>query len=473
MDVLQLVVDYLNGKLWGYVLIILLIGLGLYFTFRSRFVQFRLFGEMFRVIKEDTSTHKKGISSFKAWTISTASRVGTGNMAGVALAISAGGPGAVFWMWIIALVGGATSFVESTLAQVYKVKDGDAFRGGPSYYMEKALNAKWMAILFSILITITYGLIFNAVQANTITVAFNQSFNLNRLVLGIVVVILTALIIFGGVKRIANFTGVVVPFMAMIYIIVAFLTLLMNITEVPNMIALIFQHAFGIKEIVGGGIGAAIMNGVKRGLFSNEAGMGSAPNAAATATVSHPAKQGLVQTLSVFTDTLLICSATAFMILISGEWIGTSDGITGVTLTQNALNELLGAWGGPFVAVSILLFAFSSLIGNYYYGETNIKLYTNGNAILNLYRFVVLAMVIFGAVTKVQLVWDLADLFMALMAIVNLIAIAILGKIAFAVLKDYMKQKRQGKNPEFVAKNIPWLRNVEWWGGSADQEKDH
>ncbi|GGH88299.1 AGCS family alanine or glycine:cation symporter [Pullulanibacillus pueri] len=470
MALIQQAVEFINGYLWSYVLIILLLGLGLYFSIRSGFVQFRLFAEMFRVIKDDVSENKKGVSSFQAWTISTASRVGTGNMAGVALAIGVGGPGAIFWMWIVALIGGATSFVESTLAQVYKVKEGDAFRGGPSYYIERALNAKWMALLFSILITITYGLIFNAVQSNTITVAFKQSFHWNRLMFGIIILILTALIIFGGIKRIATFTGVIVPVMAIIYIAVAFYTLITHIAEIPDMISTIFSHAFGLQTMAGGTIGAMVMNGIKRGLFSNEAGMGSAPNAAATATVSHPAKQGLVQTLSVFTDTLLICSATAFMILISGEYLGEANG-DGIALTQAAMNTLLGRWGSSFVAVSIFLFAFSSIIGNYYYGESNIQYYTKNKAFLNLYRLLVLAMGLFGAVTKVTLVWDLADLFMALMAIVNLVAIALLGNIAFAVLKDYIRQKKEGKDPLFQTSSIPSLRNVEWWGGSSDRRR--
>lgn len=471
MDALTSILGKINDALYGNVLIIALIGLGLYFSIRTRFVQFRLFGEMFRVIKDETGTDKKGVSSFQAWTISTASRVGTGNMAGVALAISGGGPGAVFWMWVVALIGGATSFVESTLAQVYKVKHGDTFRGGPSYYMDKALNAKWMGIIFSILITITYGLIFNAVQTNTITVAFNQSFHVDRFWLGFAIMILTGLIIFGGVQRIANVTGYLVPIMAVIYVTVAIITLILNITEVPKMFKLIFENAFGIKEVVSGGIGAAVMHGVKRGLFSNEAGIGSAPNAAATANVSHPAKQGLVQTLSVFTDTLLICSATAFMILISGEWVNSSIS-DGINLTQNALNTLIGSWGGPFVGVSIFLFAFSSLVGNYYYGESNIQFYTDKKGLLNVYRVFVLLMILFGAVTEVPFVWSLADLFMALMAITNLIAITLLGKIAFAVAKDYITQKKQGKDPVFKASSIPWLKNVECWGDTKETDEN-
>lgn len=463
MDAITQVVDYINDDvLYKYILVILLIGLGLYFTIRSRFVQFRLFGEMFKVIKSETGADKKGVSSFQAWTISTASRVGTGNMAGVAIAIAAGGPGAIFWMWVIALIGGASSFVESTLAQVYKVRDGDTFRGGPAYYMSMALRSKWMAVLFSILITLTYGFIFNAVQTNTMSVALNQSFHFNRWIFGIIVMIIAGLVIFGGIKRIASFTGVVVPVMAIIYLIVALIVMIIHITDVPAMIGLIFRHAFGLKEVIGGGIGAAILQGVKRGLFSNEAGLGSAPNAAATANVSHPVKQGLVQTLSVFTDTLLICSATAFMILITDVWTNatTSDGIR---LTQQAMSETIGYWAGPFVGISILFFAFSSLIGNYYYGESNIKFHTSSKKMLTTYRVVTLIFILFGSVASVPLVWSLADFFMALMALTNLAAITLLSKIAFVVLKDYMKQKKQGKNPIFKRSSLPWLKHVEYW----------
>ncbi|TCT25087.1 AGCS family alanine or glycine:cation symporter [Melghiribacillus thermohalophilus] len=462
-SLLDSITSFGNDILWGYVLIFLLIGAGIYFTIRSKFVQFRLFKEMFRVIKEEAieQSGSKGTSAFQAFSISIASRVGTGNLAGVALAIAVGGPGAVFWMWFIALIGAGSAFVESTLAQVYKVRDGDGFRGGPAYYMEKALGQKWMGILFSVLITLCFGLVFNAVQANTISMAFEEAFGANRALMGMILVIMTALIIFGGLKRIAKVAQVIVPVMAVVYLIVAFYVLVINITEIPALIALIVQHAFGLEQAVGGGIGAALMQGLKRGLFSNEAGMGSAPNAAATAGVSHPVKQGLVQTLAVFTDTLLICSATAFMILLYSDYTMASQ--DGIQLTQAALSAHIGEWAAVFVAIAIFLFAFSSVIGNYYYGETNVEFMKDSNMWLQVYRFAVLGMVMFGSMAKIQLVWDMADLFMAMMAIVNLIAILLLGKIAFAVLQDYIEQRKQGKDPVFYASRIKELKNVEWW----------
>ncbi|MBE6048619.1 MAG: alanine:cation symporter family protein [Clostridium sp.] len=465
MDIINNIISNLNNLLWTYILIFLLISLGLFFTFKSRFVQFRYLKEMFKLLGEGTSKNgdKNQISSFQAFCMSTASRVGTGNLAGIAIAISIGGPGAVFWMWIIALIGAASSFVESTLAQIYKVKDKNgSFRGGPAYYMEKALNKKWLGIIFSILITISFGLIFNSVQSNTIASALNQAFSINKLLLALSLTIFTAIIIFGGVKRIAKFTGIIVPIMAGAYILIALLVVLMNITKLPAMFALIFENAFGFKEAIGGGLGAALMQGIKRGLFSNEAGMGSAPNAAATAAVSHPVKQGLIQTLGVFTDTILICSCTAFIILLSE--IDLNSSATGIELTQNALSAHVGPWGTYFIALCILLFAFSSIIGNYYYGEANIEFLTNNKIYINIYRICVIAMVFFGCLANMQTVWDLADVFMGIMAILNLITIAFLAKYAFKALDDYQKQKRSGiENPIFKASSIPELENVEEW----------
>ncbi|MCM3456188.1 alanine:cation symporter family protein [Heyndrickxia oleronia] len=461
MKILESMVGGVNTILWSYILIILLIGLGLYFTFRTKFVQFRMIGEMFRLLGEGAKDDKKGVSSFQAFCISTASRVGTGNLAGVAIAITTGGPGAVFWMWLIALIGSASAFVESTLAQIYKVKDGDTFRGGPAYYMEKALNARWMGIFFAILISLTFGLAFNSVQANTITSAFHQSFGINKIVIAIVLALVTAVIIFGGIKRIARVAELMVPVMAGAYILIALFIMVTNITEIPGIFKLIFESAFGIKEIAGGAVGAAMMEGIKRGLFSNEAGMGSAPNAAATADVSHPVKQGLIQSLGVFVDTLVICSSTAFIILLSGLY--NSKESDGIVLTQKALETGLGTWASIFLAIIVLLFAFSSVVGNYYYGESNIEFIKNSKLWLNIYRIAVVAMVAFGSLASLDFVWSLADLFMALMAITNLIAIALLGKIAFSALADYKKQKAQGKNPVFYASSIKGLKNVESW----------
>ncbi|MDS1004338.1 alanine/glycine:cation symporter family protein [Clostridium sporogenes] len=476
MSFIENFISVLNNYLWSYILIALLIILGLFFSFKSKFVQIRYFKEMFRLLGEGASKSgrekhkgKKGVSSFQAFCISTASRVGTGNLAGVAIAIASGGPGAVFWMWVIAIIGGASSFVESTLAQIYKVEDEHGFRGGPAYYMEKALNKKWMGIIFSILITISYGLVFNSVQANTISLAFEQAFGINTLIIGLILAVLTSLIIFGGVKRIARAAEIIVPIMAITYVIVALFVILKNISSIPSIFSLILENAFGIKQVVGGGLGAAVLMGIKRGLFSNEAGMGSAPNAAATANVTHPAKQGLIQTLGVFTDTILICSATSFIVLISGSYL--KNDLTGIQLTQTALSSQVGSWGNTFIAICIFLFAFSSVIGNYYYGETNIEFLKGSKTSLFLYRLCVIGMVLFGCVAKIQIVWDMADLFMGFMAIINLIAISMLSKIAFAALKDYDRQKKQGIEPVFYADSIEGLSNIECWPTREESEK--
>ena len=467
MELLSNIVDSINTYLWTYILIALLLVLGIYFSIRTNFVQFRYIQEMFRLLTDgfskDGKKEKNSVSSFQAFCISTASRVGTGNLAGIAIAISIGGPGAIFWMWLIALIGAASSFIESTLAQIYKVKDSSgAYRGGPAYYMEKALGQRWMGILFSICITIAFGLIFNSVQSNTISAAFHEAFGANELIIGIIITVVTALVIFGGVQRIAKVTEVIVPIMALAYIAISLFVIVKNITEIPAVFALIFKSAFGFEQAIGGTIGAAIMQGIKRGLFSNEAGMGSAPNAAATATVSHPVKQGLIQTLGVFTDTILICSCTAFIILLSDT--NLSGNYSGIQLTQNALSSQVGSWGSSFIAICILLFAFSSIVGNYYYGESNIEFISDKKIYLNIYRTLVILMVLFGSVAKVQLVWDLADVFMGFMAIINLIAIALLGNIAFKALKDYEDQKKSGINePIFKAGSIPGIKNADEW----------
>lgn len=457
-----------NKIVWSYALVYMLLGLGLYFTFKTKFVQFRFIKEMIKLLSEKAVSSVSGkelgdqVSSFQAFCVTIASRVGTGNLAGVAIAISVGGPGAVFWMWVVALIGAASGFIESTLAQIYKIKDenGD-YRGGPAYYMDQALNQKWMGILFSFLLTFSFGLVFNAVQANTITFAFEEAFGFSRIGVGIVLVAFVAIIIFGGVKRIARTVEKIVPIMAIGYLLIALIVVFKNLSAVPEVLSLIFSNAFGLNEVIGGGLGATIMMGIKRGLFSNEAGMGSAPNAAATAEVSHPVKQGLVQTLAVFTDTILICSATAFVIIISGVY--TEAGLKGIQLTQLALTNTVGEWADIFVAIAILLFAFSSILGNYVYGETNIKFGNINDNWLLVYRIAVLGMVLFGSVSKINIVWNMADLSMGLMAFVNLIAITFLAPIAAKVLKDYADQKKLGKNPVFKRDSLKETSEVECW----------
>jgi len=425
-----------------------------------------MFKEMFAVLKGSNERSPDSISSFQAFCISMAARVGTGNITGIAIAIAIGGPGAIFWMWVIAIIGSASSFVESTLAQVYKIKDKTGFRGGPAYYMEQGLNKRWMGAIFAVLITLSFGLVFNAVQSNTISIAFENSFGTNRVVVGLVMAAAFGIVIFGGIKRIARMSEYIVVVMAVIYIGAAFCIVLLNLEKMPDVITLIVKNAFGFEQIAGGSFGAVILQGVKRGLFSNEAGMGSAPNAAATATTSHPVKQGLMQALGVLVDTLLICSSTAFIILLSDAY--KQPELDGILLTQAALSEHIGSWASGALAIMVFLFAFSTLIGNYYYGETNIEFLNSKKSVLRLYRYSVLAMVVFGAVAKVQLVWNLADLFMGLMVIVNLIAIVLLSKVAFAALHDYKQQKRAGKDPIFYKDSIKGVENVECWDNSPE-----
>ncbi|MGM0943191.1 MAG: alanine/glycine:cation symporter family protein [Bacillota bacterium] len=465
MEILKNLISEANNILWTYVLIIVLIGLGLWFTFKTGFVQFKYLPEMFRVLFDKrtiSASGKKGTSSFQAFAISAASRVGTGNMAGVASAIATGGPGAVFWMWLIALLGSASGFVESTLAQVYKVPDKNQYRGGPAYYMEKGLKKRWLAIIFAITITFTYGLVFNSVQSNTISLAFKGQFDINQHLIALLLFVFTAIVIFGGLKSIANVTQIIVPIMAILYIILSLYILLVNFTAIPDMLSIIITNAFGIRQVAGGGFGLAIMWGIKRGLFSNEAGMGSAPNAAATAEVSHPAKQGFIQALGVFFDTLLICSATAFILITAGGYEGSKA--DGIQLTQNAFAFHIGDWASGFIAIAILLFAYSSILGNYYYGENNIAYIKNSKTGLFLYRIAALAMVYFGAVASFDFVWSLADLTMAIMALINLYAISKLFKIANKVLQDYRRQRKEGKDPVFYRDTLDNQEGIEYWG---------
>lgn len=466
MDLLNDWISSINDVLWSYILIIMLLGCAFWFTIRSRFVQFRMIGEMIRLLGDSPKKadgHEKHISSFQAFAVSLASRVGTGNLAGVATAITVGGPGAIFWMWIIALIGSSSAFVESTLAQLYKRRGKDSFVGGPAYYMEKGLKARWMGILFAILISITFGFAFNSVQSNTICAAWEKAFGIDHVWMGIVLTAVTLLIIFGGIHRIARVSGVIVPVMALGYIVLALGVVLFNLGKLPDVIRLIVSNAFGWEQALGGGIGATLMQGIKRGLFSNEAGMGSAPNVAATAHVTHPVKQGLIQALGVFTDTLIICTCTAFIILFSG--VSTQTSLNGIQLTQEALTAEVGSAGGIFIALAILLFAFSSIIGNYYYGEANILFITRRKPVLVAYRLLVSAMVLCGSLMSLDLAWSLADIMMGLMTICNLIAIAILSRQAFLLLDHYLAQKRKGiSSPVFRKEDIPELEEeAECW----------
>lgn len=455
METLQHIIDATNDILWTYVMIAALIGCALYFTLRSGFVQFRMLGEMIRQLVNSNERHHtegKHISPFQAFAVSLASRVGTGNLAGVATAIAVGGPGAVFWMWIIALIGSANAFIESTLAQLYKRRTEDSFIGGPAYYILHGLKCRWMAILFSVLTILTFGFAFNTVQSNTLCEAVENAFGISHIYMGIAITVATLVIIFGGIQRIAKFSSIIVPIMALGYILLAFTIVIINIGQLPAVIELIIKSAFGMEQVVGGGLGAALMQGIKRGLFSNEAGMGSAPNVAATASTSHPVKQGLIQSLGVFTDTLIICSCTAFIILMSGiEFGGQMDGIR---LTQEALTTQIGGAGRIFVAIAIFFFAFSSIIGNYYYGEANIKFITSSRKVLNAYRLLVGVMVMSGAAMSLQTVWSLADLTMALMTLCNIAAIVLLGGQVMTLLKDYRKQKSAGLDPVFRKNDI-------------------
>ena len=449
-----------NDFMYTYLLLFLLVGTGIYFTVRTRFVQVRLLKESFRVLKERAGEEngKKQVSSFQALMISTASRVGTGNIAGIATAIAAGGAGAVFWMWLMAVIGGASAFIESTLAQVYKVKDKEEFRGGPSYYMEKALGKRWIGVLFSVLLIICFAYGFNGLQS------FNMSSSLEYyipgygdtvypMIVGLVLAVGTAFVIFGGVHRIGFITSVIVPIMAGAYLLIGLVTIVLNLKELPLVFSMILSQAFDFQAFAGGMAGSAVVIGIKRGLFSNEAGMGSAPNASASASVSHPAKQGMVQVLSVFIDTLLVCSATAMMLLLSGVQ-GEPGVLDGIPFVQKAISANVGSWGIHFITISIFAFAFSSLIGNYYYAESNILFIKNNKTLLLIFRISCLVAVFLGAQADFSMMWNIADITMGCMATVNILVILVLGNVAIKVLKDYEKQRKEGKDPVFKAKDV-------------------
>jgi len=441
-------VGTINGYLWGSVLIYLLSGCGIWFTLRLKGLQFTHFFHMFTLLKLSRSSSSEGISSFQALCTSLAARVGTGNLMGVAVAITLGGAGAVFWMWLIALVGMATAFAESTLGQLYKEKDEKGnFRGGPAYYMRKGLNSKSLAIIFSLCLFFGYGFVFSSVQANSITDAFYGSYGLDKLATGIVITIVAAFIIFGGLKKIARFAEFTVPFMGVAYLLVCLYVLAINITLIPAIIADIFTSALGLKEAGGGLVGAAIVQGVKRGLYSNEAGMGSAPNVAAAASPNppHPVAQGYIQMLAVFFDTIIICSCTAFVILLFKD---TGTQAQGIQLTQQAMAYQVGDWGTDFITLAIMLFGFTSIVGNFAYAENNLK-YLNLNNVYGhaFLKIGFLAMLVFGSVATLPEVIALADLSTGLMTVFNVIALILLTKVIASVTKDYHDQKMQGKLP--------------------------
>lgn len=460
------IINLVNDLLWGSVLIYLLIGAGIYFTVRLGFLQFRHFTHMFTVLKNSRKSNSAGISSFQALCTSLAARVGTGNLAGVAIALTLGGPGAIFWMWVTAMLGMSTAFAESALAQLYKTRDSDGnYRGGPAYYMERGLGMRWMGIVFSIFLIIAFGLVFNAVQANSIAEAMHNAFDVEQKYVGIGIVILSGFVIFGGIKTIAKAAELIVPVMAISYLLLAFYVIGCNLERVPQAFAMIFEQAFGFNQAAAGGLGytiaQAMMNGIKRGLFSNEAGMGSAPNAAAAATPypPHPASQGYVQMFGVFVDTIVICSATVAIILMSGQYEPHSS-VTGIELTQLALSSQVGDWGGIFIAIAIFFFAFTSIIANYSYAETNLVFLEHNNKKgLFLFRLIVLSMVMFGSIATLPVVWTLADVSMGLMAIVNLVALILLSNIVIKLAKDYNKQLKAGKLPTFNAADYPELES--------------
>lgn len=464
MDTFNTVLNDLNGRVWGY-LVYLLLGVGIYFTIRTRAIQLRLFRQGIREMLAGFKHRKPGdISPFQAFATGMASRVGIGNIAGVAIAISLGGPGAVFWMWMTALLGMASSVVECTLAQVYKKRHPDGtFRGGPAYYIKVGLGQQWLAVAFAISLLLSFGFVFNAIQSNAIATVMQETYGWAPWVVGLVLVAITAPIIWGGIREVGVVSEYMVPVMAGFYFILTLVVMAKSWTEIPGVFQLIVQSAFGFGPAAAGFAGYTIAQGmtmgVRRGLFSNEAGMGSAPNAAAAASTDHPATQGFLQMFGVFIDTIIVCSCTAFLILLSDAFV-PGQAVEGVALTQNALAQELGPWSRHFLAVAIFFFAFSSVIGNYAYAEGNVDFLGKNRAVLFVFRCLVLGMVYFGAVAKVELVWQMGDLSQALMVVINLGAILALSGVAFKVLRDYEEQlRRGGARPTFSRDQIPGLKD--------------
>ena len=454
----------ISDWLWTYVVITMLVGCALYFTWNLRAVQFTMLPTMIKNLFSSgnepiESIGRRKITSFQAFAISLSSRVGTGNLAGVASAIFVGGPGAVFWMWVMALLGASTAFMEATLAQLFKRRGKESFYGGPAYYMKYGLKRPWMGVLFACLIIYGFGLSNQIVQSNTLCDAIANSFHIPMGYVAGGLTLLTLAIIFGGIHRIARFCAMIVPFMAFGYILLALYILVVNVTEIPAMLSLIVRSAFGWEQAAGGAVGIAVMQGVKRGLFSNEAGEGSAPNAAATATIPHPVYQGLLQSLGVFTDTLVICTCTAFIILLSGLY---TDGSDGIILTSHAMEHHLGSFGSWFLLAAIFLFAYSTIIANYFYGETNIRYICNKAWAIVLFRCMSGVVVLMGGFMSLQQAWSIVDLAMALMTITNLIAVLLLSRYAFRLLQDFREQRKKGKKPVFNPELFPDM-DLEGW----------
>lgn len=454
------VVGLINRVFWDYVLTYGLLAVGLYFTVRLRFLQVRHFPHMLKIVGGGTRGDAAGISPFQALCTSLAARVGTGNLAGVAIALTVGGPGALFWMWCTAMLGMATAYAESSLAQLYKVRDDNGqYRGGPSYYMTRGLKRRWMGVAFALCLLLTYGLIFSSVHANAIAQSLHEAFGFGQAPIAAGLVLLTAIIIFGGLRKVARFAEWVVPFMSLAYLGLAAWVVLTHLPQLPGVIALILRSAFGLEAAAGGilgGIAVAMLQGVKRGLYSNEAGMGSAPNVAAAATPvpHHPASQGLVQSLGVFIDTLLICSATGIVILLSGV---LGQGGDGVQITQRAMSVFFGEWGAWFTAIALFFFAFTTIVGNYSYAESNLLYLGGGRRALFGLRVVALGVIVWGVYSKVALVWEAADAAMALMASINLVAIVMLSGVVIKLTRDYDRQLGEGKSPTFHIAEYPEL----------------
>ena len=462
------ILNIINAPL-GTVMVVLLTFVGVWFTVRTRGVQFRMVGEMIRLLFQNSQTgngnSNKRISSFQAFVVSLATRIGTGNLAGVATAIVVGGPGAIFWMWVMALIGSVNAFVECTLAQLFKQHSRDSYIGGPAYYISHGMGKRWFAVIFAVSMFLEFGITNNVVQANTISSAFTTAFGISPMVMATALAALSLSVIFGGIQRIAKVCSVIVPFMAIAYFIIALWVVMTNVTKIPEALGIILSNAFGLNQIAGGTLGTVILMGFRRGIFSNEAGEGSSPNAAATADVTHPVKQGLIQTLGVFTDTLVVCSCTAFIIMCSGLY---DCGLNGIELTQAALTAHIGETGKVIIAIAIFFFAFSSVIGNYYYGESNlIFLFQHSRwqkHYVQAYRLLLGVVVFIGALMAINLAWALVDFFMAIMTVCNLVAITYLGRYAVRLLNDYTEQKHKGAEPTFTKDKLPDIQDkIECW----------